>query len=880
MKNWSSAVGSGAIVSDYYNDEYKDIETTLGKAHWVNDKNFKDGGYVEVELTSKNSDGNYNTYFVRFYDFSVITLMPDNTGKNYISSTIENSENKPMYASSVKNNSSLQVSATQSLSSSKSATLSNSISGSESYSFSEGFEASQKIDFLVMEGEFKESFEATQAFEKGWETGESISDEISTESSVSVELPPYTNVMLSQGSSSAVMTTKYNCPVGLKYKVAMYFSYNGGTRKEFVRFGDTNGDARKDYYQRKIVEGGKFDDVIDWGGIHFYRDEVGKCVPMSPAGATLVNTKNVTMTTIEGLAPIYPLASVESTKHELTLNVGETAYTSEIELKGLNLYGAEYYGFNPAYGHWVVTDENGTELTDAPIKLTTNSVSKRTTIDTVSAGTCYLKYMIDENSYATAENIDTYTKNSDLSATAMVKVTVKEDENAPAKPTVKLTITPEELEGKLGSKPVDLDDCFDVDFKDSSGKEVGYVWEAQERAKKGISFDDDNNVFFTKTGTFHVRVIDPESGIYSDWVEITVTDMTQSEASFDLSKFSNTNFTKGRAYSAARQSFDDIFISDWFNMNASEQADDEEPVIVTEPDEVTEPTVEADENTAFVISGSYTGLVGAEPDAIEGEPAFEITLNQTELVSSHDRLQIDAFDKTDKEINAAYTWEAQETEGITLTEDGKVSFTLPGTYHVRVKSGEYTSNWFVINAVNDSEEYSLALFIDEEAPLVKVYCQPWGSELESPDPPVREGYLFDGWDTEVPATMSADITAYFAKWVPVEEAKNIAADEELLQWVKVDYEKKTGVAVYPEYTSQKAGEYVIAVKDKDGNVLDTYAFDPKTGIGFSNSGEINLPQTGVTSKSTAAAVGGALAMIAAGFWTAVRSLRKKKTSKT
>jgi LPXTG-motif cell wall-anchored protein len=109
-----------------------------------------------------------------------------------------------------------------------------------------------------------------------------------------------------------------------------------------------------------------------------------------------------------------------------------------------------------------------------------------------------------------------------------------------------------------------------------------------------------------------------------------------------------------------------------------------------------------------------------------------------------------------------------------------------------------------------------------------------------------------------------------------EDVENIAADEELLNWVKVDYEKKTGVAVDPECTSQKAGEYVIAVKDKDGNVLDTYAFDPKTGIGFSNSGAINLPQTGVTSKSTAAAVGGALAMIAAGFWTAVRSLRKKK----
>ncbi|MBR7038181.1 MAG: LPXTG cell wall anchor domain-containing protein, partial [Oscillospiraceae bacterium] len=62
-----------------------------------------------------------------------------------------------------------------------------------------------------------------------------------------------------------------------------------------------------------------------------------------------------------------------------------------------------------------------------------------------------------------------------------------------------------------------------------------------------------------------------------------------------------------------------------------------------------------------------------------------------------------------------------------------------------------------------------------------------------------------------------------------------------------------------------------------GEVLDVYTIDPKTGTGTNQNAEvIDLPQTGVTSKSTAAAVGGALAMIAAGLWAMVRSLRKKK----
>ena len=108
--------------------------------------------------------------------------MPENTGKNYVSTTIESSESRPVYASSVKNNSSTPTSSQQSLSFSTSASLSNSISGSEKYSYSEGIESKQKVDFLVMDAEFSEKFSATQAFQKGWQTGESLSDSVSSSS--------------------------------------------------------------------------------------------------------------------------------------------------------------------------------------------------------------------------------------------------------------------------------------------------------------------------------------------------------------------------------------------------------------------------------------------------------------------------------------------------------------------------------------------------------------------------------------------------------------------------------------------------------------------------------------------------------------------------
>ena len=86
------------------------------------------------------------------------------------------------------------------------------------------------------------------------------------------------------------------------------------------------------------------------------------------------------------------------------------------------------------------------------------------------------------------------------------------------------------------------------------------------------------------------------------------------------------------------------------------------------------------------------------------------------------------------------------------------------------------------------------------------------------------------------------------------EEKQPVSEEELLRWVKIDYEKKLGVAVYPEITAKSDTAYTFAVKDAGGNVLDTYTIDPETGIGTDASGgEVNLPQTGMSGIYRAAA---------------------------
>jgi len=64
---------------------------------------------------------------------------------------------------------------------------------------------------------------------------------------------------------------------------------------------------------------------------------------------------------------------------------------------------------------------------------------------------------------------------------------------------------------------------------------------------------------------------------------------------------------------------------------------------------------------------------------------------------------------------------------------------------------------------------------------------------------------------------------------------------------------------------------------EDHKPLDVYTIDVRTGIGTNQAGEeINLPQTGVTTKHPIAAVGGAIAATLTGLWLTIKAARRKK----
>ncbi|MBS6597424.1 MAG: hypothetical protein KH326_10225, partial [Ruminococcus callidus] len=93
------------------------------------------------------------------------------------------------------------------------------------------------------------------------------------------------------------------------------------------------------------------------------------------------------------------------------------------------------------------------------------------------------------------------------------------------------------------------------------------------------------------------------------------------------------------------------------------------------------------------------------------------------------------------------------------------------------------------------------------------------------------------------------------------------ADDDLCSWAINDYLKKTGViAVNAEITARSENAYEITLTDLNGNVLDVYTVDPKTGTGTdSSNAEVNLPQTGNNSMTNWLLCVGAAMFMAFGF---------------
>lgn len=308
------------------------------------------------------------------------------------------------------------------------------------------------------------------------------------------------------------------------------------------------------------------------------------------------------------------------------------------------LRGLPYYGFNEENGHWIVADASGNELTDAPVKLTTNSYGY-TKFEAVKAGHCYLKYVINEDCYSSAQDMTKFAKNSDLSQTAVLEVNVTEPEAE-----VEAVISGSFI-GETWADPVNIEGegKLDVRFYDKKTRkevEVPYTWDQQELAVRGIKLESDGMVSFTRAGRFHVCV--KSGSYYSDWYEIIV--------------LGNPDYGAG----------------------------DEDPDSADIP-------VDMGREYQFQITGSYkNGVVDADK-----------TDGITQQFEGDEGLRVAVVDENGKEWNVKYTWEKQDGEdGIIIADEkyGYVTFLKEGIYHVRVRSGEYVSDWAAISTAGATAE--------------------------------------------------------------------------------------------------------------------------------------------------------------------------------
>ncbi len=769
---------------------------------WVNDQSYRDGGYVKVSCTIQNvNTGNIlAVYEVDFYDFEATVLLPPDEGGNYVTTTVQDSTtSNSTLSTTVKNNTANAQTASVTTSASLSSTASHTREGGKDLTFKESLNVSVEEEFSVGVESLSEStkfgvnvgFEATQLIKKSFSdtTGETKTDEKAITETIT--LPPHTQALMTTESSKSTITSKYNSPFAMNYTARVTIKYNTqGPTKNYSYYSHTsNGQtatytfdatARSDLYQRAIIEGGtNYDrEGINWvkarekekivwkiekhnrytggyvtiGGKTYERTHTehyidgsetvdpvilcATCLPMMDTPAQF--TQRVEGTKISySLWPTLPLASIKVLPPEsitfistggsvygnyncqtADMNIGDSFRTSQLNLIGLDTDNVEFYNFSKNNGHWVIADESGEELTgdDLPVELVDEY---GTVVNAVRPGTCYLKYVIDENCYAVADNRTGFIKNTDLTGgTAGIKINVKN-------PPVTITVENNYTNGTVDADwdYLDADDNTDttrffvtcVDNNDS-GKLLDYEWEAKQTRRKGIEITTDEDgyslVKFTRPGTYDVRVI--------------------------------TKAGNGTTYK-----------SPWYKIVAEGDATNG-PILVDELFDVTE-------DTELLINGEYEGTSGARPDPVE----------------TVGRLEVVAFDATGKMLPVRYVWRAQESEGIELTEDGFVTFSEPGVYHVRVESptnANYHSDWKEITAKQGFHTVSFETYGGD---VIEAETVEHGKCLKKPSDPKKVNaeepahlYFFDGWYTTEDFTTAYDFSApvtenmtLFAKWV-------------------------------------------------------------------------------------------------------------------
>jgi uncharacterized repeat protein (TIGR02543 family) len=307
--------------------------------------------------------------------------------------------------------------------------------------------------------------------------------------SMSVTVPPHTQVMLRQGPASIEMSIDYDYPVVISYKVtvvALGSRRNGGAASGFIRpvvtYGiDTTSENRATALEIDAAEnfkvlwayrndhdnskwhsadtvslnrvwtqmkqatgavsnfsllgfennfGSKSEDALVTDYIRPIAVGMTDVKPMTVVRSTVKHKSESMNSELYPFQPIYPLDRIETIGLDsISLINGSRYYVDKenIPLTAKNNKGVDYYGFRKDKGGWALTDAAGNPHDGSIARLTPEAGTGRSTIvaDGNNTGVVYLRYIIDNNVYRCGE-CTRYITASDLGTrTAIIPIYVK-----------------------------------------------------------------------------------------------------------------------------------------------------------------------------------------------------------------------------------------------------------------------------------------------------------------------------------------------------------------------------------------------------------------------------------------------------------------------
>lgn len=522
--------GGGAV----YKNETLSGDTTADDVFWIVNGMYHRG----------SPGGHYRALAVVFHDFKVTPILPEDSNTIFATTVESTGAGGNVTASHVKNLTDQPVTASQTLSTSVTAEHSSEINGSKAYSYQQGITVGVEKEFAVAKASLEISLGWEQTVSSGWSNSESQSKSVSSEYSVEVTLPEYTNVMLKQEDSESVETTIYNCPVAVSFSVTivdyMLDPASSGAKATTQVLATYHGDARSELRQRWDVERGQYDGLTaaytKAGDHNLSMHYLQGTAAMSGVGAKYTVKTNTVESSVYGYQAYYPLTQVvvtDESEKEYDLDVGDSLYVDTIDIAGQNDLNGAYYGFRADEGSWVLVDEDGAPLTDTSIaELVENPLTGRVKLVANGGGTAYLKYEIDEDAgYSSVQS--KVIRSNDPGSPGYVKPAYAQINITPPDPIadVKSIDITGALVGYAGDAPVPISDYLTAAVRNKYGQQIRYAvtWVTKDLNGNSITIDD-NQISFSKDGIYEIAAVAGGEkagdgivigGVWSGWYKVS-----------------------------------------------------------------------------------------------------------------------------------------------------------------------------------------------------------------------------------------------------------------------------------------------------------------------------------------------------------------------